>query len=220
MHFALYHYVLNRARWSSRRHRPYAADVDPVLFAPTGAVVIGIDDKPIATLLGPTFAAPAIATQCAPRTVIPLKTGGFGFGHGHGSRSMDAPTLASSFLTILAPSGNVTTPQYTGPIAVYKKLTDWARQAILQVRRTKSAEAQKLLLPISASRRSISFATGRHHVSLVTAARRQSVRAAARTPPRDRTDDTRDAGCPKLSNDFFERKDALDQAVHALLVWR
>ncbi len=131
--FALYHYVLNRARWNSR------AIARPLLtmildrFLPVGPVVIGLDDT-IERRWGRKIAARGIYRD-------PVRSS-----HGHfvktsGLRWLSAMAMvpvpwarrrwALPFLTILAPSERYNTAHGRR----HKKLTDWARQAILQVRR-------------------------------------------------------------------------------------
>ena len=131
--FALYHYVLNRARWNSR------AIARPLLtmildrFLPVGPVVIGLDDT-IERRWGRKIAARGIYRD-------PVRSS-----HGHfvktsGLRWLSAMAMvpvpwarrrwALPFLSILARSERYNTAHGRR----HKKLTDWARQAILQVRR-------------------------------------------------------------------------------------
>ena len=123
--FALYHYVLNRARWNSR------AIARPLLtmildrFLPVGPVVIGLDDT-IERRWGRKIAARGIYRD-------PLRSS-----HGHfvktsGLRWLSAMAMvpvpwtrrrwALPFLTILAPSERYNTAHRRR----HKKLTDWAR---------------------------------------------------------------------------------------------
>jgi hypothetical protein len=71
--FALYHYVLNRARWNGRAIARLLLAMILDGFLPVGPVVIGIDDT-IERRWGHKIAARGpIATPCAPHMVISSK---------------------------------------------------------------------------------------------------------------------------------------------------
>jgi hypothetical protein len=131
--FALYHYVLSRARWNSRVIASRLLTMILDRFLPAGPVVIGIDDT-IERRWAHKIAARGIYRD-------PVRSS-----HGHfvktsGLRWLSLMAMvpvpwtrrrwALPFLTILAPSERYNTAHGHR----HKKLTDWARQAILQVRR-------------------------------------------------------------------------------------
>ena len=131
--FARYHYVLNHARWSSRAVARKLLAMIVRNFAPAGPVVIGLDDT-IERRWGPKISARGIYRD-------PVRSS-----HGHfvktsGLRWLSVMALVPvpwtkrrwglPFLTILAPSERYDAAHRRR----HKKLTDFARQAILQVRR-------------------------------------------------------------------------------------
>jgi len=163
--FSLYHYVLNRARWNSRAiARPLLAMILDG-FLPVGPVVIGIDDT-IERRWGHKIAARGIYRD-------PVRSS-----HGHfvktsGLRWLAAMVMVSvpwtrrrwalPFLTILAPSERYNTARGRH----HKKLTDWARQAILQVRRW--LPKRKIVVVADSSFAALDLiAAVRRHVCLVT----------------------------------------------------
>jgi len=126
--FALYHYVLSQARWSSRAIARTLLTMILDRFLPTGPVVIGIDDT-IERRWGRKIAARGIYRE-------PVRSS-----HGHfvktsGLRWLSLMAMvpipwtrrrwALPFLTILAPSKRY----HVARNHRHKKLTDWARQAI------------------------------------------------------------------------------------------
>ena len=68
--FALYHYVLNRARWNSRAIAGTLLTMILDRFLPIGPVVIGFDDTIERRWGERSPSAVSIATPCAPRMVI------------------------------------------------------------------------------------------------------------------------------------------------------
>ena len=70
-HFQNYHRVLNRARWSSLATARVLLELVVRSFAPTGVVVIGLDDT-LERRRGEPSSRPkaSIATRCAPRAPI------------------------------------------------------------------------------------------------------------------------------------------------------
>ena len=164
--FALYHYVLNRARWNSRTVAYTLLTMILDRFLPTGPVVIGIDDT-IERRWGRKIAARGLYRD-------PVRSS-----HGHfvktsGLRWLTAMAMvpvpwdwrrwALPFLTILAPSERYNTAHGRR----HKKLTDWARQAILQVRRWLPKRTRSSSSPTPVSPRWIWIAAVRHHVCFVT----------------------------------------------------
>jgi hypothetical protein len=163
--FALYHYVLSRARWNSRAIARTLLTLILDRFAPIGPVVIGIDDT-IERRWGRKIAARGIYRD-------PVRSS-----HGHfvktsGLRWLSLMAMvpvpwtrrrwAMPFLTILAPSERY----HTAHGLRHKKLTDFARQAILQVRRW--APKRKIVVVADSSFAALDLiAAVRHHVCLVT----------------------------------------------------
>src|SRR5215472_6715202 len=131
--FARYHHVLSQARWSSRAVAQKLLAMILAAFLPSGPVVIGMDDT-IERRWGPKIAARGIYRDPVRST------------HGHfvkasGLRwlslmvTVQIPFIrrrwALPFLTILAPSQRWSEERGRR----HKKLTDWARQAVLQTKR-------------------------------------------------------------------------------------
>lgn len=131
--FGRYHEVLNRARWNSRAvARKLLAQVLDV-FLPTGDVVIGIDDT-IERRWGAKIKARGIYRD-------PVRSSHGHFVKASGLRWLSLMVIvpipwasrrwALPFLTVLAPSQRWSDARRRR----HKKLTDWARQAILQTKR-------------------------------------------------------------------------------------
>ena len=163
--FALYHYVLNRARWNSRTVAYTLLTMILDRFLPTGPVVIGIDDT-IERRWGRKIAARGVYRD-------PVRSS-----HGHfvktsGLRWLTTMAMvpvpwtrrrwALPFLTILAPSERYNTAHGRR----HKKLTDWARQAILQVRRWLPKREIVVVADSSFSALDL-IAAVRHYVCFVT----------------------------------------------------
>lgn len=132
-HFQTYHRVLNRAVWSSWAVSRALLQMLIKAFAATGPIIVGIDDT-IERRWGAKIKARGIYRD-------PVRSS-----HSHtvkasGLRWLSLMLLvpipwakrvwALPFLTVLAPSERY----YQGRKRAHKKLTDWARQALLQVRR-------------------------------------------------------------------------------------
>src|SRR6186713_2727359 len=127
--FARYHEVLSRARWDGRvvAHKLLAQVLDA--FLPAGEVVIGIDDT-IERRWGAKIKARGIYRD-------PVRSSHGHFVKASGLRWLCVMLLAPvpwadcvwalPFLTVLAPSERYA----TGRGQRHKKLTDWARQALL-----------------------------------------------------------------------------------------
>ena len=131
--FARYHRVLNRARWSARAAAGVLLELLVAAFAPDGPVVIAVDDT-LERRWGKRIAARGIY-----RDAVRSSHGHFVKASGLRwvSLSLLAPipwagrVWALPFLTVLAPSERFA--QERG--RTHKKLTDWARQALLQTAR-------------------------------------------------------------------------------------
>jgi hypothetical protein len=132
-HFQTYHRVLNRAVWSCWEVSRVLLQMLVGTFAASGPVIVGIDDT-IERRWGAKIKARGIYRD-------PVRSS-----HSHtvkasGLRWLSLMVLvpipwakrvwALPFLTVLAPSERY----YQGRKRAYKKLTDWAQQALLQVRR-------------------------------------------------------------------------------------
>lgn len=132
-HFQTYHRVLNRAVWSCWEVSRVLLQVLVQAFAAGGPILVGLDDT-IERRWGAQIKARGIYRD-------PVRSS-----HSHtvkasGLRWLSLMLLvpipwaqrvwALPFLTVLAPSERY----YQGRARAHKKLTDWARQAILQVRR-------------------------------------------------------------------------------------
>ena len=131
--FSSYHRVLSRARWSAREGARRLLGELVERFAPEGPVVIGIDDT-VERRWGPNIKARGIYRD-------PVRSSKGHFVKASGLRWLSVQLLAKipwasrvwalPFLTMLCPSKRYRTEQGLR----HKKLTDWARQALLQVAR-------------------------------------------------------------------------------------
>ena len=129
--FTCYHQVLNRARWSSLAMTCRLLTLIIDRLVPDGPVVIGIDDT-IERRWGPKIAARGIYRD-------PVRSSHAHFVKTSGLRWLSFMVLcpvpwanrvkALPFLSILAPSERSNRAQGK----VHKRLTDWARQGILQI---------------------------------------------------------------------------------------
>ena len=132
-HFQTYHRVLNRAVWSSLEVSRILLRIVVQTFAPTGTIVLGIDET-IERRRGAKIKAKGIYRD-------PVRSSRSHFVKASGLRWLSVMLLtpipwaqkvwALPFLTILAPSERYYQDRPRG----HKKLTVWARQALLQVRR-------------------------------------------------------------------------------------
>ena len=131
--FALYHHVLSQARWDSRGIARKLLTMILDRFLPAGALVIGIDDT-IERRWGARIAARGIYRD-------PVRSSHGHFVKASGLRWLSFMAMiplpwtrrrwALPFLTILAPSQRCDDSKGRR----HKKLTDWARQGVLQVKR-------------------------------------------------------------------------------------
>src|SRR5881227_2094107 len=131
--FTNYHRVLNRVAWSPRAASCLLFGLLLDAFAPTGPVVLGIDDT-IERRRGKRISAKGIYRD-------PVRSSKGHFVKASGLRWLSMMLLAPipwalrvwalPFLTVLAPSERY----HQEREMAHKKLTDWARQMITQVRR-------------------------------------------------------------------------------------
>jgi hypothetical protein len=132
-HFVNYHRVLSRARWSGREAARLLLCLLIHAFAPTGPIILGLDDT-IERRRGRRIKAKGIYRD-------PVRSSDAHFVKASGLRWISlmllapipwaARTWALPFLTALAPSERYCRERGHR----HKKLTDWARQLVLQVRR-------------------------------------------------------------------------------------
>ena len=132
-HFQTYHRVLNRAAWSSWALSRVLLGLLLQTFAATGHVIVGLDDT-IERRRGAQIKAKGIYRD-------PVRSSHSHFVKASGLRWLSLMLLvpipwaqrvwALPFLTVLAPSARY----YAGRKRGHKKLTDWARQMLLQLRR-------------------------------------------------------------------------------------
>lgn len=132
-HFQTYHRVLNRAAWSSLTLSRVLLELLIETYAILGDVVFGLDDT-IERRRGAKIKAKGIYRD-------PVRSSHSHFVKASGLRWLSLMVLvpipwaarvwALPFLTVLAPSEHY----YAGRARAHKKLTDWARQMLLQLRR-------------------------------------------------------------------------------------
>jgi len=152
-HFQNFHRVLNRAVWSSREASRLLLGLLVATFAFWGPVVMGLDDT-IERRRGDKIKAKGIYRD-------PVRSSHSHFVKASGLRWLSLMLLAPipwakrvwalPFLTVLAPSARY----YQGRKRSHKKLTDWARQVLLQVRRW--LPGRKLVVVMDASFAAIDF---------------------------------------------------------------
>ncbi len=152
-HFQNYHRVLNRAVWSSREASRLLLGLLVAAFAAWGPVVMGLDDT-IERRRGAKIKAKGIYRD-------PVRSSHSHFVKASGLRWLSLMLLAPipwakrvwalPFLTVLAPSERY----YQERKRAHKKLTDWARQVLLQVRRW--LPGRKLVVVMDASFAAIDF---------------------------------------------------------------
>jgi hypothetical protein len=132
-HFQNYHRVLNRAVWSSLEASHILLGLLISTFASNGPIIMGLDDT-IERRRGAKIKAKGIYRD-------PVCSSHSHFVKVSGLRWLSLMLLtpipwakrvwALPFLTVLAPSERY----YTGKVRKHKKLTEWAYQMVLQVRR-------------------------------------------------------------------------------------
>lgn len=131
--YQTYHRVLNRAVWSSRKASHILLRHLIAVFAPTGPLIMGLDDT-IERRWGKRITARGIYRD-------PVRSSGEHFVKASGLRWLSLMLLvpipwgqrtwALPFLTVLAPSERY---HQTRQVR-HKRLTDWGRQMLRQVRR-------------------------------------------------------------------------------------
>src|SRR5215207_1181234 len=132
-HFQNYHRVLNRAVWSSLEAGHVLFGLLISRFAISGPVILGLDDT-IERRRGSQIKAKGIYRD-------PVRSSHSHFVKASGLRWLRLMVLAPipwaqrvwalPFLTVLAPSERY----YQGKARQHKKLTEWARQMVMQARR-------------------------------------------------------------------------------------
>lgn len=132
-HFQNYHRVLNRARWSSRAIRRQLLLILLQVFVPHSPILLGLEDT-VERRRGKKITAKGIYRD-------PVRSSHSHFVHVSGLRWLSVMVLvpipwagwtwALPFLTVLAPSERY----HQKCRRRHKKLTDWARQVLRQVRR-------------------------------------------------------------------------------------
>jgi hypothetical protein len=132
-HFQNYHRVLNRAVWSSLEASHILLGLLISTFASSGPIIMGLDDT-LERRRGAKIKAKGIYRD-------PVRSSHSHFVKASGLRWLSLMLLtpipwakrvwALPFLTVLAPSERY----YTGKSRKHKKLTEWAYQMVLQVRR-------------------------------------------------------------------------------------
>ena len=164
--FVNYHRVLNRAAWCPRAASRLLLGLLVAAFAPKGPVVLGIDDT-IERRRGKRIAAKGIYRD-------PVQSSHGHFVKASGLRWLSLMLLtpipwaqrvwALPFLTALAPSERYC--QQRG--RRHKKLTDWARQLVLQTRRW--LPGRNLVVVADSAFAALEFlaATSRHGVAVIT----------------------------------------------------
>jgi DDE superfamily endonuclease len=164
--FVNYHRVLNRAVWSGRAASHVLLGLLLDAFAPTGPVVLGLDDT-IERRRGKRIAAKGLYRD-------PVRSSHRHFVKASGLRWLGLMLLvpipwarrvwALPFLTALAPSERYCRERGRR----HKKLTDWGRQLVLQARRW--LPRRELVLVADSSFAALEFlaALARHGVVCVT----------------------------------------------------
>jgi hypothetical protein len=132
-HFQNYHRVFNRAVWSSLEASRILLGLLIQAFARSGPVILGLDDT-IERRRGAQIKAKGIYRD-------PVRSSHSHFVKASGLRWLSLMLLAPipwakrvwalPFLTVLAPSERY----YQGKARKHKKLTEWAQQMVMQVRR-------------------------------------------------------------------------------------
>jgi hypothetical protein len=186
-HFTNYHRVLNRAVWSSRELSRRLLAKLVTTFVGTGPVVLGMDDT-IERRRGAKIKAKGIYRD-------PVRSSHSHFVKASGLRWLSVMLLAPipwaqrvwalPFLTVLAPSERY----YEEHVRGHKKLTDWGRQALLQVRRW--LPGRKLVVVMDASFAAIDFLSQvAHFAQSISLIARFRLDAALYAPPPQRTSKT------------------------------
>ena len=131
--FVNYHRVLNRAAWCPRAASRILLGLLVAAFAPSGPVVLGIDDT-IERRRGKRIAAKGIYRD-------PVRSS-----HGHFVKASGLRWLSIMLLALVSWAGRIWALPFLTALAPserfcqarkrrHKKLTDWGRQLVLQARR-------------------------------------------------------------------------------------
>ena len=183
-HFQNYHRVLNRARWSSRALSQQLLLALIQVFVPQGMIFLGLDDT-VERRRGKKITAKGIYRD-------PVRSSHSHFVKVSGLRWLSVMLLvpipwagwiwALPFLTVLAPSGRY----HQKCRRSHKKLTDWARQLLGQVRRW---VPQRELVVVADSSFAVLtlLAALRHLVQPITMITRLRLDAALYEPAPERT---------------------------------
>jgi DDE superfamily endonuclease len=199
--FTNYHRVLNRAAWSTHSAARLLLGLLIVAFAPSGPVVLGIDDT-IERRRGKRIRAKGIYRD-------PVRSSKRHFVKASGLRWLSlmllAPipwagrTWALPFLTALAPSERYCRERGRR----HKKLTDWARQMALQARRWLPGRELVLLGDSSFAALEFLVALAQHGLTGITRLRLDAALYEPAPPRRPRTvgrPRTKGARLPNLSD--------------------
>ena len=164
--FVNYHRVLNRTAWCPRSALRALLGLLVAAFAPRGPVVLGLDDT-IERRRGKRIAAKGIYRD-------PVRSSHGHFVKASGLRWLSLMTLtpipwarrtwALPFLTALAPSERYC--QERGQR--HKKLTDWARQLVLQARRWLRGRELVVVADTAFAALELLAALSRHGVACIT----------------------------------------------------
>src|SRR5436190_20230331 len=164
--FTTYHRVLNRVAWSPRAASRLLLGLLLDAFAPTGPVVLGIDDT-IERRRGKRISAKGIYRD-------PVRSSRGHFVKASGLRWLSLMLLAPipwagrvwalPFLTALAPSERYCRQRGRR----HKKLTDWARQMALQARRWLPTRTLVVLGDGGFAALELLAALARHSVTCIT----------------------------------------------------
>jgi hypothetical protein len=199
--FANYHRVLNRAVWDTGAAARLLLGLLVAAFAPTGPVVLGIDDT-IERRRGKRIAAKGIYRD-------PVRSSKGHFVKASGLRWLSLMLLAPipwagrvwalPFLTALAPSERYCREHGRR----HKKLTDWARQMALQARRWLPGREIVLLGDSSFAALEFLLALARHGLTGITRLRLDAALYEPAPPRRPGTvgrPRTKGARLPNLSD--------------------
>jgi DDE superfamily endonuclease len=200
-HFVNYHRVLNRAPWSARRAARLLLRLLLDTFVPSGPVILGIDDT-IERRRGKRITAKGIYRD-------PVRSSDAHFVKASGLRWISlmllapipwaARTWALPFLTALAPSERYCREHQKRP----KKLTDWARQMVLQVRRWLPERELVLVADMGFAALELLAALARRDVTCITRLRLDAALYEPAPPRRPGTKGrppTKGARLPNLSD--------------------
>ncbi len=136
-HFQCYHRVLNRAVWSGREASRVLLRLLVKTFMPNGPLVIGVDET-LQRRWGKKIAAKGIWDLPRPRTLHPRalrqsERPQVGVLDAFGARAMGGTRVGIAvLLSVLAPSERYAKERGRR----HKKITDWAWQMLLLVRRS------------------------------------------------------------------------------------